>query len=105
MWQQPATRGPLHLNLKFVATKTFSSLRAGATWRAVSGHVWLPTAALASSQNISIRTLEALGDDPPRHSVGAGRGLLPFLPPGPHSRKELEGQRLVAAPLCSLRNT
>lgn len=96
---------PLTFKSEVHCNETFSSLRAEATWRAVSGHVWLPTSALASSQNISIRTLEALGDDPPRHSVGAGRGLLPSLPPGPHSRKELEGQRLMAAPLCSLRNT
>lgn len=50
--------------------EAFSSLPAGATWRVVSGHVWLPMAARAGARNISIHE-GGPGDTPSRHSVGA----------------------------------
>lgn len=74
----------------------------------VSGHVWLPTAALAGAQNISIRKGGPRGqpfflDTAWEQAVGSPPH--PPLQPRPHSRSELEGQRLMESPLSSPRNT
>lgn len=66
---------PLTFKSEVRCNETFSSLRAGATWRVVSGHVWLPTAALAGTQNIPGMTLrdtaweQAVGSSPPCRPV------------------------------------